>query len=184
MTGTTVASVDGGRSVRSLRLSNDRVVETDPVVVGVGVKPDSGWLADTGLDSGGVRVDNHGRTHAECVFAAGDVAATYDDRVGCHIPGSHWEAAGRQAARAARAMLRLDPGRVELSSFWTDQYGIRIQYVGHAPLADSVVIDGEPEQRNFTAMFTRGGHPVAGLLVGRPRSLPGVRRLILDGHAA
>ena len=37
--------------------------------------------------------------------------------------------AGRQR-RAARVMLGLDPGEAPLTSFWTDQYGLRIQYVG------------------------------------------------------
>jgi len=70
---------------------------------------------------------------------------------------------------------------VDLSSFWTDQYGIRIQYLGNAALADSLVIDGDPEQRNFTATFTRQGSPVAALLVDRPRSLPAMRKLIDGG---
>jgi 3-phenylpropionate/trans-cinnamate dioxygenase ferredoxin reductase subunit len=183
ITGATVTDVDGHLSARSLRLSNDRVVETDHVLVGVGVEPDIGWLADTGLDHGGVAVDAHGRTRAEWVFAAGDAAATYDSRLGRHVPGSHWDAAGRQAVRAARAMLRLDPGKVELSSFWTDQYGIRIQYLGQARLADSLTIDGEPAERDFTATFSRRGRPVAALLVDRSRSLPHVRKLIDDAVA-
>ena len=94
----------------------------------------------------GVPVDAHGRTELEDVFAAGDAAATFDPLIGAHVPGSHWEAAGRQGARAARAMLGLDPGDAPLTSFWTDQYGIRIQYLGHARLADSVAIDGDPDE--------------------------------------
>ena len=95
--------------------------------------PDCDWLAGSGLEfEGGVRVDPHGRTGIDDVLAVGDAAATFDPRAGRHVPGSHWEAAGRQATRAARVMLGLDPGAAPLSSFWTDQYGIRIQYLGHA----------------------------------------------------
>jgi hypothetical protein len=75
-------------------------------------------------------------------------------------------------------MLGLDPGTVELSSFWTDQYGIRIQYLGNTALADAIVIDGDPEDRDFTATFTHQASPVAALLVDRPRSLPAMRKLI------
>ena len=78
-------------------------------------------------------------------------------------------------------MLGLDPGPAPLTSFWTDQYGIRIQYLGRARLSDSVLIDGDPEARNFTATFTRSGRPVAALLVDRPRALPAVRNLIEKG---
>jgi hypothetical protein len=109
------------------------------------------------------------------------VAATFDPLLGRHVPGSHWEAAGRQGARAARAMLGLEPGAAPLTSFWTDQYGIRIQYLGRAQAADSVRIDGEPAARSFTATFLRAGRPVAALLVDRPRALPAFRDLIEQG---
>jgi 3-phenylpropionate/trans-cinnamate dioxygenase ferredoxin reductase component len=174
----TVVGVSGDRVVRSLTLSDDRVIETDHIVVGVGVQPEVEWLAGSGLANGGVAVDLHGQTEADGVFAAGDAAATFDDRVGRHVPGSHWEAAGRQAVRAARVMLGLEPGNVELSSFWTDQYGIRIQYLGNAQLADAITIDGQPEDRNFSATFTNRAEPVAALLVDRTRSLPAMRKLI------
>ena len=167
--------------VASLELSDGRVVPGDHVLVGVGVEPDVARLARSGLANGGVRVDAHGRTGIPGVFAAGDAAATYDRRVNRHVAGSHWESAGRQAARAARAMLGFDPGTVKLSSFWTDQYGLRIQYLGDARLADAAAIDGEPQQRDFTATYARDGVRVAALLVDRTRSLPAMRKLITHG---
>lgn len=155
---------------------------TDHVLVGVGTQPEVAWLAGSGLaGSGGVAVDAAGRTGVEGVMAIGDVAATFDPRVGGHVAGSHWEAAGRQAMRAARALLGLEPGSAPLTSFWTDQYGLRIQYLGHAQRADSLEIDGDPASRSFTATFLRAGHPVAGLIVGRPRALPAVRKMIEQG---
>ena len=79
-------------------------------------------------------------------------------------------------------MLGLDPGDAPLTSFWTDQYGIRIQYLGHARLADAVVFDGNPTSASFTATFTRGGRAVGALLVDRPRALPAIRQLIENGE--
>jgi hypothetical protein len=69
-----------------------------------------------------------------------------------------------------------------LPSFWSDQYGLRIQYVGDATGADSVRIDGDPEARDFSALYHRGGRPVAALTVERPRELVALRRLI-EGEA-
>lgn len=182
LTGRTVGGVDGNGKVRALRLSDQSIVEVDHIVVGVGVEPDISWLAGSGLDqSGGVPVDPHGRTSIDRVFASGDAAATFDERRGRHIAGSHWEAAGRQGVRAARVMLGLAPGEVPLTSFWSDQYGLRIQYVGDGRLADSVEIDGDLNSRNFTATFTTAGRAVAALLVGRPRSLPAARLAIEKG---
>jgi 3-phenylpropionate/trans-cinnamate dioxygenase ferredoxin reductase component len=179
----TVDRVSSNGSVRALRLSDSSVVAVGHVVVGTGIVPDVGWLAGSGLDiSRGVPVDVHGRTAIEHVFAAGDAAATFDESCGRHVPGSHWEAAGRQGARAARAMLGLDPGAAPLTSFWTDQYGLRIQYVGQSHGANSIEIDGDPETRNFSAIFSRAGRAVAALLVDRPQSLPAARELIEKGR--
>ena len=181
-TGVTVERVDANGAARTLILSDGSVVPVDHVVVGTGIEPDVAWLTDSGLDAArGVAVDVHGRTAVEDVFAAGDAAATFDESSRRHVPGSHWEAAGRQGARAARAMLGLDPGAAPATSFWTDQYGLRIQYVGRAQSADSLRIDGDPDRRDFTATFSRAGRAVAALLVNRPRSLPAARKLIEKG---
>jgi NADPH-dependent 2,4-dienoyl-CoA reductase/sulfur reductase-like enzyme len=174
-------ALGNGRVVR-LQLSNGQIVDTDHVVVGVGVEPNVGWLERTALARPeGIPVDGDGRTAIDGVIAIGDVACTFDPLAGRHVPGSHWEAASRQAVRAARAVVGLAPGATPLTSFWTDQYGIRIQYLGHAWLADSVEIDGEPGDRSFTATFLRARRPVAGLIVDRARALPTFRKLIETG---
>jgi NADPH-dependent 2,4-dienoyl-CoA reductase/sulfur reductase-like enzyme len=79
-------------------------------------------------------------------------------------------------------MLGEYPGTPPLPSFWSDQYGLRIQYVGHAHRADAVVVEGDSEDRDFEAVFTRSGVPVAGLTVERPRSIPALKKRIENGH--
>ena len=182
LTGCTVERVEGKQHVDRLHLSTGRALEVDHIVLGVGVRSEIDWLAGSGLENGnGIPVDPAGRTRIDGILAAGDAAATFDPAFGVHVPGSHWEAAARQGACAARTMLGLAPGPPCLTSFWTDQYGIRIQYLGPAQAADSVRIEGEPAARRFTATFMRAGRPVAALLVDRPRALPAFRDLIQKG---
>lgn len=182
LTGRTLRAVYGNGTVTGLELSDRRQLGVDHVVVGVGVDPEALWLDGAGLHTGaGVPVDECGRTQAPDVFAAGDVAATYDAASGAWSPGSHWEAAARQGARVARTMLGLTPEAVAPAGFWSDQYGTRIQYLGRAHPADTVAIDGDPEARDFTATFSRGGRAVAVLLVNRPRDLPAARTLLQKG---
>ena len=124
------------------------------------------------------RTDVDGRSEVAGVYAAGDAAAAFDPLLGRHVVGGHWETAARQGARAARAMLGLDPGPLALSSFWSDLYGTRVQYLGHASLGVEVTLDGDPQAREFTATFTRQEQAVAVLLVGRPQMLPQARELL------
>ena len=181
-TGVTVDRVHSNGAVHGLRLSDGSVVAVDHVLVGAGVVPDVAWLADCGLDARhGVPVDVDGRTDMDHVFAAGDAAATFDPGCGRYVPGSHWEAAARQGARVGRVILGLDPGPAPTTSFWTDQYGLRIQYVGNGRRANSIEIDGDPDGRDFTAIFSVDGRAIAALLVDRPRALPATRKLIEKG---
>jgi hypothetical protein len=78
-------------------------------------------------------------------------------------------------------MLGAPDAAAPLSSFWSDQYGLRVQYVGQASLGESLELDGEVTTRDFAAVWRRGRRPVAALLVGRPRALPAMRRLVQAG---
>jgi NADPH-dependent 2,4-dienoyl-CoA reductase/sulfur reductase-like enzyme len=181
--GRTVERAYGNGSLCGLLLDDAEVVSCDRVVAAVGSDPEVAWLRGSGLDAPhGVEVNSHGRSQAQDVFAAGDAAATFDHSSGRYVPGSHWEAAARQAACSARVMLDLDPGPTSLSGFWTDQYGLRIHYLGDRRRADAIRIDGDPDSRRFTATFTRAGRVVAALLVNQPQSLPQLRNLIEKGH--
>jgi NADPH-dependent 2,4-dienoyl-CoA reductase/sulfur reductase-like enzyme len=168
--------------VEELVLADTRTVPCDAVLVGVGTAPATGWLEGSGLDPKGVRTDSAGRTWLPGVFAAGDASLPFDPRFGDHARTEHWDAAAWQGAAVARAMLGERPGTPPLPSFWSDQYGLRIQYVGHAHRADAVAVDGDPAERSFEAVFSRGGVPVAGLTVGRPRSIPALKKRIEHGH--
>lgn len=176
--GARLTGARGGDRVEALTLDDGREIACDHVLVGVGVTPDLEWLAGSGLAIDGVPVDVDGRSACAGVYAAGDAAATFDPALGRRVAGAHWESAGRQGSRAAKAMLGLGPGPLPASSFWSDLYGTRIQYLGHASLADDVQIDGDPAERDFAATFTRAGRAVAALLVGRPRQLPTARALL------
>ena len=158
-------SPSGGAPVESLVLADGRELAVDAVLVGVGVAPETRWLAGSPLAGDGVAVDECARTVVPHVYAAGDVAY-----------GQHWEPAARMGAAAARSILGLPAAAAPPESFWSDQYGIRIHLVGRAAGADSVEIDGDLESRDFTAVLRRHGALVGALLVGRPRELPTWRR--------
>ncbi len=180
--GAMLEGAGGDGSVEELVLAGGERVGFECVVAGIGSAPATGWLRRAGLDMAGVKTDTAGRTHLPDVFAAGDAAAAFDPRTGTYARAEHWDAAAWQGAAAAAAMLGEYPGTPPLPSFWSDQHGVRIHYIGHASRADAVHFEGDPEELEFTAVFTRGGTPVAGVAVGRPRSIPELRKSIERGH--
>ena len=182
LTGAMLEGARGGERVEQLALADGRRLACDVVVVGVGTAPATAWLEGSGLEPDGVRTDTAGRTGLPGVFAAGDASIPFEPRHGAHARTEHWDAAAWQGAAAAKSMLGDHPGTPPLPSFWSDQYGLRIQYVGHAARADAVAFDGDPAERDFEAVFTRSGIPVAGLAVGRPRAIPALRKRIDAAH--
>jgi len=179
------AMIEGARGngrAEELVLADGGRVACDSVLVGVGSAPATEWLRGSGLDETGVRTDTSGRTCLPDVYAAGDAAAPFDPRFGVHSRAEHWDAASWQGSAVGRAMLGEYPGTPPLPSFWSDQYGMRIHYVGHAQHADGVFIEGDPGSRDFVAVFTREAIPIAGLAVDRPRSVPELRSRIDSFH--
>jgi 3-phenylpropionate/trans-cinnamate dioxygenase ferredoxin reductase subunit len=161
-----------------VQLADGRRLECDALLIGIGIEPATEWVEGSGLDPGGVRVDRTGRTDVPDVYAAGDAARVFNPVLGVYERSEQWEAAARQGARVARSILGLAPVAPVLPSFWTDQYGIRVQMIGDAREADEVEIDGDPEARDFEVVMRRDGIPVAGMAVGRPRAIPRLRKLI------
>jgi 3-phenylpropionate/trans-cinnamate dioxygenase ferredoxin reductase subunit len=181
---TAVSEFRGGDSVEEIVLGDGRRLPCDVVVVGIGVTPATSWLQGSGLPKDGVPIGPGGQTALPHVYAAGDASLPFDERLQVHVRSEHWESAARTGAEAARAMLGLELRPGPPSSFWSDQYGLRIQYVGRAQGADKIEIDGRPPERDFTAVFSGGGSPLGALLVGRPQELPRLRRLVESGLPA
>ncbi|MFN8111835.1 MAG: FAD-dependent oxidoreductase [Solirubrobacterales bacterium] len=183
LTGAMLDSAAGNGRVEELTLADGSKLGCDAVVVGVGVAPAADWVAGSGLDPAGIATDAAGRTGIPHVWAAGDVSRPFDPRLFDHVRTELWDAASRQGVAVATAIVGEPPRPPALPSFWSDQYGLRIQYVGHAEGADEVRISGEPGDRDFHVLYQRAGRPVAALTVDRPRELAALRRLIESGAA-
>ena len=106
---THVESLEGRGAVERVRTGDGRVVECDFVVVGVGVQPRTRLAAAAGLRvDNGILADEHLRTSAPDVFAAGDVANARHPFYGERVRVEHWNNALHQGPAAALSMLDRD----------------------------------------------------------------------------
>lgn len=178
-TGTSLTGfVDGG-----VVLADGTEITADVVVVGVGGAPELGWLAtDRTLDvADGLACGPTGRVHGlPGVWAVGDVAAWDGHRT------EHWTSAGDQAAAVAHDILGVDPPPSTVPYFWSDQFGLKIQLIGH-PTADAEVLpllgaglDGGPI-RGTVAGYLVDDRLVAVAGFGAARHLARYRALVADG---
>ena len=124
----------------AVRLDDGTVVEADLTLVAIGVRP--------------ARIP--APAHA---FTAGDVTGS-----------AHWEAAARQGAAVARAMLGLPKRQEQPPVVWTDQYGVRIQRVGETR--------GATPAGDLT--YHRDGRLAAVVLMNDPAGVNKARRQIKE----
>jgi NADPH-dependent 2,4-dienoyl-CoA reductase/sulfur reductase-like enzyme len=182
--GVTIDRVDlDGRRVARLHLTDGTAVEPELVVVGVGAVPAVDWLADSGLQLGnGVVCDTSLRASDPRVFAIGDVCNWPNELFDRRMRVEHWTNAAEQGAHVAREIVDGAGAPFRGSNFvWSDQYGVRIQFVG-VSTDDVVVLEGDPGAAGgYLAWYREGERVVGGLAVDRPRLLAQTRKLIEEG---
>ncbi len=161
-----VESFEGDTSVQRVCTSGGKTVECDFVVVGVGVVPRVELAEAAGLEiENGIVVDEHLRTSAPNVFAAGDVANAFHPFYGRRIRVEHWANALNQGPAAARAMLDQNVGYDRIPYFFSDQYEVGMEYSGYATEWDEVLFRGERDSGEFIAFWLKNGRVLAGMNV-------------------
>jgi 3-phenylpropionate/trans-cinnamate dioxygenase ferredoxin reductase component len=161
-----VDSFEGDGAVSRVKTTAGKTVECEFVVVGIGVAPRVGLAEAAGIKiDNGIVVDEHLRSSAENVFAAGDVANAWHPFYKQQIRVEHWANALNQGPAAARAMLGDDAGYERLPYFFSDQYDVGMEYSGHAIDWDEVVFRGSRESGEFVAFWLQDQRVVAGMNV-------------------
>ncbi|HEX5659629.1 MAG TPA: FAD-dependent oxidoreductase [Polyangiales bacterium] len=167
-----------------LRLSDGSVVAAEQVLVAVGAQPNTEWLDGSGLAiDDGMRCDDACRaldaqgSVVPGVVGAGDVvhyrSALFDES----FRVEHWTHAAEQADRAARTLLGDGSPWINAPLFWSDQYGLRIQFAGRKG-ERLHLCEGTPEEWRFVALYGRGDTLTGALAVRRPAQLMRYRKLI------
>ncbi|MDT5012632.1 MAG: 3-phenylpropionate/trans-cinnamate dioxygenase ferredoxin reductase component [Mycobacterium sp.] len=145
-----------------LRLADGSTLPADAVLVAVGATPNIELAEQAGLKTGygGVLVDAALRTSDPDIFAVGDIAAAEHPFFDTRIRTEHWANALNQPAVAAQTMLGNEAKYDELPYFFTDQYDLGMEYVGHAPDYERVVFRGDLDKREFIAFWLDGQNRV------------------------
>ncbi|MGW1951908.1 NAD(P)/FAD-dependent oxidoreductase [Streptomyces sp. NPDC001920] len=159
------------------------------VVVGIGARPATAWLAGSGIELGAqgeVVADSHLRTSVPDVYAVGDCASFPSGRYGERLLVHHWDNALQGPRTVAANILGEATGEPPavydpVPYFWSEQFGRFVQYAGHHPAADTTLWRGEPSGPAWSVCWLRDDRLVALLAVGRPRDLAQGRRLIEAG---
>ena len=183
---TGVAGIEHARGrVTGVRTVDGDVVEADVVVVGIGVVPATGWLEGSGLRlEDGVVTDDRCRAEGGGghVWAVGDVARWPSARYGRLLRVEHWTGAMDHAMTVAANLLGGDQAHDPVPYVWSDQFGHKVQALGHVGPDDEVAtLAGDLDDDDWVVGYLRDGRLAGVVGVDQPRRVLRHRRAVQDG---
>ena len=134
-----LAALEGDERMTRAMLSDGRGIDSDLVVVGVGVTPNTALAGAAGLAiENGVAVDASGATSDPLIFAAGD-CASFPWR-GRRLRLESVQNAIDQARAVAQSMLGEPAVYDPVPWFWSDQFDVKLQIAGLGGAQDRVIV--------------------------------------------
>jgi NADPH-dependent 2,4-dienoyl-CoA reductase/sulfur reductase-like enzyme len=165
------AEVQDVERQRTLKVSirDGKVLECDLMVVGIGVRPETEVLADSGIETGdGVMVNARLETNVPGIYAAGDVANYEDGSFGKRRRVEHWDNAVSQGQYCARALTGEYNPFVHVPYFFSDVFDLSYEFWGDPGNADEAVERGDPAGTSFSVWWIRDKRLVAAFVMNRP----------------
>lgn len=191
--GTVVESVSGPPGDRDVTLTDGSTIKAAAIVLGVGMVPNTDWLAGSGLEIDNGIVCDERSFAAPGIVAAGDAARWYHGRYGQLLRVEQWDHAIEHGTHAGQAIAQwlADPDSsiepfTPVPMFWSDQYGSKFQSAGRlSPNGEFRLIDGSLDSDKFVGLI-RDGDEVGGVVaLNRPAAVIRWRvRLLAPGGVA
>lgn len=174
-----ISEIRGSSRAEQVVTDQGNVIDCDFVVIGVGISPDTTLAASADLDiDRGILINELCQTSHPDIYAAGDVANWFHPGLGHRLRVEHWDNALNQGVAAAKSMLGYPEPYSPTLYFWSDQYDLNIQYLGHATQWDEIVVRGNPSDEKFTAFYLKDGSVHGALVVNNFRDIRPTRTLI------
>lgn len=156
---------DAGVTVRT---DDGTEITADVAVVGIGVVPRTELAEQAGIEldeeHGGILVDEHLRTSAPDVWAAGDVASYPDVRLGRRRV-EHVDAAETMGTAAGRSMAGADEPYEHTPFFWSDLFDFGYEAVGETSTRLETVEDFVDDGHDTGVVYYLDGGRVRGALL-------------------
>jgi apoptosis-inducing factor 3 len=166
-----VTGFEGSDGVEKVLLKSGESLDADVVIVGVGVRPATDFLHEFQLHKdGGVIADANLRI-GDDIFAAGDIVHFPDARTGALSRIEHWRTAMQLGRVAGHNMAGKSTPFDGVPFFWTTQFDVTLNYVGHAAGWDRTIVQGNIESKAFLVFYIKDDRVQAVAGMNRDRDL-------------
>ncbi|WP_043311352.1 NAD(P)/FAD-dependent oxidoreductase [Pseudomonas sp. ML96] len=184
-TGVQVADLEvSGEAVSAVLCADGSRLETDLVVVGIGLIANTELAAEAGLQvDNGILVDECARTSDPDIFAAGDCTNHPNALLGRRLRLESVPNALEQSRAAAANMAGKSKAYASVPWFWSDQYELKLKMVGLSEGFERLVLRGDPLSDSFSAFYLKDDKVLAADTVNRPQDFIAAKRLVAESIA-
>ncbi len=181
LAGETVVSVEPKESRQMVRTSSGKEFEVDGVVAGIGIRPNIGLAQQAGLTvENGVVVDEHLRTSAADIFAAGDVANFYHAALRERTRVEHEDNAIQMGKLAGRNMAGANDSYTHTPMFYSDLFDLGYEAVGKLNSQLDTVADWQETFKKGVIYYLDGDRLRGVLLWNVWKTVPAARALLAE----
>jgi 3-phenylpropionate/trans-cinnamate dioxygenase ferredoxin reductase subunit len=152
----------------------------DMVVAGIGMQRNLALAEHAGLAlEGGIVVDEFGRTSAQDIYAAGDVAAFHHPLFDRRLRLESWRHAQNHGIAVGKTMCGDATPYDDIPWFWTEQHGVNLQVAGLPADAAHTIVRDQEVPAAFTAVHLAADGTVIGVTsANNPREIRAGQALI------
>jgi len=181
--GRRVQAINGeSGKVTSVVCADGFTVDTDMVVIGIGIVPNAELAEAAGLKcSNGIAVDEYCQTSDPDILAIGDCTRHPNALLGRHLRLESVHNAIEQGKTAALNIVGEPVAYNQVPWFWSDQYNVKMQIAGMSDVHEQFVLRGDPSTRSFAAFYLQQGKIVAVDAINSPREFMLGKKLVAAG---
>lgn len=173
-----------GEAVSAVICADGSRLETDLVVVGIGLIANTELAAEAGLAvDNGILVNEYAQTSDPDIHAAGDCTNHPNPLLGRRLRLESVPNALEQSRVAAAGMAGKLKAYASVPWFWSDQYELKLKMVGLSEGFERLVLRGDPQTDSFSAFYLKNGKVLAADTVNRPQDFIAAKRLVAEGIA-
>jgi NADPH-dependent 2,4-dienoyl-CoA reductase/sulfur reductase-like enzyme len=179
-----VGRFGGDDSLEHVETASGLSIDSDIAVLGVGVVPNTGFLAGSGLAvDDGVLVGDRFEASAAGFYAAGDVANFFDPLFARRRRIEHWSNAAYQGTEVGKVLAGQAGGYDSVSSFFTELFGVTLKAFGDVSRFDELITDGSLASGSFLASYGEAGRLVGAIACGHSEETEHLVKELIDEQA-
>jgi 3-phenylpropionate/trans-cinnamate dioxygenase ferredoxin reductase subunit len=167
---TAITDIEDQSKQKRIICSDGSFLDTDVVIIGVGIKPNIELAKNSGLKcDNGILVDDNGQTSDPHIFAVGDCSNHPNDIFKQRLRLESVQNAVDQAKSIAAYITGSHKPYQEVPWFWSDQYNIKLQIAGISQDHDHRVVRGDPEEEKFAVFYQKEKRLIAVDAINSPK---------------